>query len=127
MMIDDDDEDQWIIREALVDLNAEELATFASNGEEALALLDKRYSSQNDTPKLIILDLNMPIMNGTATLARLKADERFRNIPVIIYSTSVNPFERDKCMELGAHSYIIKPISIEESALTMQTFLSFCQ
>jgi CheY-like chemotaxis protein len=44
----------------------------------------------------------------------LKQDERLRHIPVIIFSTSINPFEQQKCMELGAHSYITKPVTIEE-------------
>lgn len=126
MMIDDDMEDQWIVREALDALKTGDVAAFMSDGEAALLRLDDDYISRNCVPDLIVLDLNMPRMNGTETLGRLKADERFSNIPVIIYSTSINPYERDKCMELGAHSYITKPISIEESVRTVETFLSFC-
>lgn len=126
MMIDDDAEDQWIVREALDQLNTGDVAKYVSNGQEALSILDHEFESGH-TPNLIVLDLNMPLMNGTATLGRLKADSRFSDIPVIIYSTSINPFERDKCMALGAHSYITKPISIEESVQTAETFLAFCK
>ena len=125
MMIDDDPEDQWIIRDALCDLDSADIAVYASNGEQALAMLNDEYLNGRK-PDVIVLDLNMPLMNGTATLEKLKADARFKDIPVIIYSTSINPFEMDKCMELGAHSYITKPISIEESLRTVKQFLSFC-
>ncbi|NCI49465.1 response regulator [Sediminibacterium roseum] len=128
MMIDDDSEDQWVIREALQELGTgDDVAAFVSNGQEALSRLDHEYAEARHVPNLIVLDLNMPLMNGTATLGKLKADDRFRDVPVIIYSTSINPFERDKCMALGAHSYITKPITIEESVQTVETFLTFCQ
>jgi CheY-like chemotaxis protein len=60
-------------------------------------------------------------------LRKLKGDERFKNIPVIIYSTSINPLEMEKCMQLGAHSYITKPISIKESLDTARLFFRFCE
>lgn len=126
MMIDDDMEDQWIIREALDALKTGDVTAFMSGGEAALVQLDDDYTSRHCVPDLIVLDLNMPRMSGTETLGRLKADDRFSGIPVIIYSTSINPYERHKCMELGAHSYVTKPISIEESVKTAETFLSFC-
>jgi CheY-like chemotaxis protein len=127
MMIDDDEEDQWIIREALKAFDIGDIATYVSNGKDALSRLDSDYSKEQHLPRLIVLDLNMPLMNGTATLGKLKADQRFRNIPVVIYSTSINPFEKDKCMQLGAQIYITKPISIEESMRTVEIFLSFCR
>ena len=98
---------------------------FAENGEQALELLDKNYNVA-EVPCLIVLDLNMPKMNGTQTLGNLKSDERFKHIPVIIYSTSINPLEKEKCMQLGAHSYITKPISFKESTETAKVFLQFC-
>ena len=127
MMIDDDEEDQWIIREALKTFSIGDIAIYVSNGKDALSRLDDDFSKKQHLPRLIVLDLNMPLMNGTATLGKLKADKRFCNIPVVIYSTSINPFEKDKCMQLGAQTYITKPISIEESMRTVEIFLSFCQ
>jgi CheY-like chemotaxis protein len=126
LMIDDDPEDQWIIKEAMEMLNAGGCISFAANGKDALIKLDLLTKSGHRTPRLIILDLNMPVMNGTNTLMRLKEDKRLRLIPVIIFSTSINPFEQQKCMELGAHSYITKPVTIEESIHTSKIFLEFC-
>ncbi|HVF96747.1 MAG TPA: response regulator [Flavisolibacter sp.] len=126
LLADDDAEDQFIIRDAMELLNAGEVMVFADHGEQLLELLQNNFSSP-EYPCLIVLDLNMPKMNGTQTLSKLKSDEEFRHIPVIIYSTSINPVEKEKCLRLGAHSFITKPISFKESRETAQIFLQFCE
>lgn len=126
LLVDDDDEDKFIINDAMTSLEAGDNIWYASNGEHALEVLRSKFL-ENVKPCLIVLDLNMPKMNGTETLIRLKEDERFKEIPVVIYSTSINRLEKEKCMNLGAHSYITKPISFSESMDTAQFFLDFCQ
>ena len=123
LLVDDDPDDQMIFKDAFESLEATGNISIAQNGEEAMNLLDKQ-SRENILPELIVLDLNMPKMNGTETLRNLKQDQRYNQIPVIIYSTSVNPLEKEKCMELGAYSYIKKPISWKESIDTAQYFLN---
>ena len=125
MLADDDADDRVIIQDAMELLKAEHVLCFAKNGEEALRILRSDFDPANQ-PALIILDLNMPKLNGTETLRHLKNDDRFRAIPVIIFSTSINPLEKEKCMSLGAHSYITKPISFQESMDTAKAFLQFC-
>ena len=78
----------------------------------------------NTIPQLIILDLNMPKLNGRQTLQWIKNQPELKHIPVIIYSTSLNPIEKDECLSLGAHAYIIKPISYRESVSIAENFLS---
>ena len=126
LLADDDAEDREIIRDAMEAVNAEQRICFVENGEQALHELDRSYNAA-DPPCLIVLDLNMPRLNGTETLRRLKSDGRFENIPVIIFSTSINTFEKEKCMSLGAASYITKPVSYDECLQTVNTFLSFCK
>lgn len=125
VLADDDVEDRFIMQEAMESLNAGTVLMFADNGEQLLELLRKNFTS-SVYPCLIVLDMNMPKMNGTQTLSTLKSDENFKDIPVIIYTTSINPLEKEKCLSLGAHSFITKPISIKESRETAQTFLQFC-
>lgn len=125
LLADDDSDDKAIINEAMELLGAQEIILFTENGEEILRSLDDHFSPSN-MPCLIVLDLNMPRMNGTETLRHLKQDSRYRDIPVIIYSTSINPLEKEKCMMLGAHSYITKPVSFKESMETAKVFLQFC-
>ncbi|HEY9257469.1 response regulator [Chitinophaga sp.] len=124
LMVDDDADDRDIIRFSMESINASDTIGFAEDGEQALTILQDDVAL-SPVPQLIVLDLNMPRMNGTETLRSLKQDERFKNIPVIIYSTSINPFEKEKCMELGAHSFITKPISYQESVEIATAFLSF--
>ena len=97
----------------------------AENGEQALAMLHDEVAT-GSVPCLVVLDLNMPKMGGVETLKHLKHHEQLRHIPVIIFSTSINPLEQERCMQLGAHSYIIKPVSFKESLETARLFLAFC-
>ena len=125
LVADDDADDRAILQDAMAELNAEQVLCFAQNGEDVLRLLGKEFNADYK-PALIILDLNMPKLNGTETLRRIKGDDRFKTVPVIIYSTSLNPMEKDKCMMLGAHSYITKPVTFKESMETAKAFLAFC-
>ena len=122
LMVDDDPEDRFIIEDAFHQLKSDVVVRFADSGEIAMNLLHENFVN-GTIPRLIVLDLNMPRMNGTEILARLKNDDRFKAIPMVIYSTSINPLEKQKCMELGAHSYITKPISYSQSIETAKLFL----
>lgn len=125
-MADDDPDDRAIIKDAIETIHDGDIIRFAENGREALEILGQEYDEDNQ-PCLIVLDLNMPKLNGTETLRKLKNDDRFSRIPVIIFSTSVNTFEREKCILLGAHSYITKPLSYKECMETAHAFLRFCE
>ena len=125
LFADDDAEDRFILQDAMDALHETDMLLFANNGEEAWQVLRKNFD-HNISPCLIILDLNMPKLNGVQTLERIKRDERFNKIPVIIYSTSINPLEKEKCLKLGAHSYVTKPVSLNESMETARMFLTFC-
>ena len=125
LLVDDDAEDREIIEDAFKEISAENHIQFQTNGEEAIQYLEANYDT-GYVPCLIVLDLNMPKMNGTQALRLIKNDERFKNIPVIIYSTSLNNIEKEECLQLGAHSYIIKPILYNESVETARMFFNFC-
>jgi CheY-like chemotaxis protein len=125
LLADDDDDDKLIIQDAMESLGAGDVMMFANDGVHALEVLDLHFSAAM-IPALIVLDLNMPKLNGTNTLQRLKNDDRFKHIPIIIYSTSVNPIERERCLSLGANAYLTKPLSFNESVDCAKTFLKHC-
>ena len=125
LLADDDADDKMIIKDAIQLVSNDDVIYFTENGEQTLQILNENYD-QGELPCLVVLDLNMPRMNGTETLRHIKNDERFKDIPVIIYSTSINPLEKEKCLLLGAHSYITKPISFKESMETAKQFFEFC-
>ncbi|KAA2241343.1 response regulator [Chitinophaga agrisoli] len=125
MLVDDDAEDRQIIKDTFDDLDYGAVIHFEENGEEAIKYL-QQCTPPGAIPSLIILDLNMPKMNGTQTLRFLKAEPAFAAIPVIIFSTSLNPIERDECLTLGAHSYVIKPISYTQTVEVVRHFYNLC-
>lgn len=69
-------------------------------------------------PSLIVLDLNMPILNGMETLSRLKAHTIYKTIPVIMFTTSVHEVEKEKCLEIGAADFIKKPARFQQTIST---------
>jgi CheY-like chemotaxis protein len=122
-VVDDDQEDQFILTEYFKDVGSEHLLCFAKNGQEAIYKLENTVDEE--LPKLIVLDLNMPILNGAQTLLQLKAQPRFKKIPVIIFSTAEDSDERRKCLSYGASEYLVKPSTYERGARIVEYFLSF--
>ena len=71
-------------------------------------------------PSLIVLDLNMPILNGMETLSRLKSHNVYKNIPVIMFTTSIHEVEKARCLEIGAADFIKKPVRFQQTISTAQ-------
>lgn len=124
LVVDDDLEDHLILHSFFTEAGLESHVGYQENGQKAIYFLEQ-ISDDAALPRLIILDLNMPILNGTQTLLRLKQDFRYKNIPVIIFSTSENETEKRKCLSLGAVDYMVKPLTLEECRKTIQRFSSF--
>ncbi len=103
--VDDDQEDCEFFCEALKEIDPKIRYATASNGQEALQSLSKA----NELPNYIFLDINMPLMNGKACLVELKKNERFKHIPVVMYSTTSHTTEIKECYSLGAFDFLIKP------------------
>ena len=125
LLVDDDPEDRAIIQEAMETIEAGDIIHFAENGEQALEILEQGVQTAQ-LPCIVVLDLNMPRLNGTETLRLIRANERLKDISVVIYSTSINPLEKEKCMRLGANEYITKPLSYKESTFTARKLLDLC-
>ncbi|RYD55803.1 MAG: response regulator [Sphingobacteriales bacterium] len=124
LLADDDKEDQLILTDSFSEIGRADSIQFVDDGELLLEYLHS-IPQKEDLPSLIVLDLNMPRMSGTETLTALKASEEYKHIPVIIYSTSVNDVEMNKCLETGAEAYITKPVKYEDSIKTAQYFYDF--
>lgn len=91
----------------------------AKNGEEALAKL------QEGIPNVILLDLNMPKMNGIEFLKVLKTDDRLKYIPIIVMSSSNNYNDIKKCYEIGIAGYLTKPLRYEDYSKNIHTLLDY--
>lgn len=89
-----------------------------NNGEEALDFifatgLFANTRSSDNPPKLILLDIKMPKVNGIKVLQKIKSDERTKTIPVVILTSSKEDPDIKACYKLGANSYIVKPVNFE--------------
>lgn len=116
-MIDDNPDDIELTLEAFREVKSEFGFSFdvAQDGVEAMQYLKREGEhSARQTPDLILLDLNMPRMNGFEVLEELKSDNELKNIPVVVLSISQNKDDIARVNELNANSYIVKPMDINE-------------
>jgi CheY-like chemotaxis protein len=107
LIIDDDKVDVMTTERALKELNVTNPVYIAWNGEEALSILK---DENLDLPGIILLDLNMPRMNGIDFLRIMKKDERIRRIPVVVLTTSREEEDKVESFNLGVAGYMVKPV-----------------
>ena len=124
LLVDDDLEDQFIFCDALETVDNTEPVHIECSGVDALEYLSTLPHQQ--LPCVVLADLNMPKMNGSELLKELKRADSFRNIPVIIYTTSVNESEKEACLRLGAYDYITKPMSYHQSIEVAKMIVNLC-
>ncbi len=124
IFVDDDEEDHLIMFEYFREVGKDECVKFIKNGQEALNYLNG-IPDDAAMPCLIVLDLNMPILSGTQTLAQLKSHPRYRDIPVLIFSTSENENEKRKGLNLGAQEYIVKPTTYMDGFQMVEKFTGY--
>src|ERR1700690_721041 len=94
-----------------------------NDGQKAVDFLLKREDHQSGVhpaPLVILLDLNLPVLDGYQVLKIIKNDERTRQIPVIILTTTDNPAEVERCYELGCNVYVTKPVEYEAFSKAIQ-------
>lgn len=93
----------------------------AKNGEEALQLLEDR----SNIPDIILLDLNMPKINGIEFLKIIKANDDLKHIPTIILTTSSNQKDLLECYRTGMSGYVLKPLKYEDYVKKIETVLAY--
>jgi CheY-like chemotaxis protein len=118
LLVEDDEVDAKSVRRALRDLNAANPLAHVWNGEDALAWL---RDLANAAPGLILLDLNLPLMNGIEFLRGVKSDERLRRIPVVVLTTSKLEHDRIASFNHSVAGYIIKPVDYQEFVEVIRT------
>ncbi len=117
LLVEDDEVDKMTIERAFTDLKVNIQLVPTYDGEEALDYLRSR---ENKKPCFILLDWNMPKMNGAEFLTIIKADNKLKKIPVVIHSTSSTREDINKSFELGAAGYMVKSQDYEESMNTIR-------
>lgn len=125
LMADDDADDRRLTRDALEESRLANDLRFVENGEELLEYLrhQGKFASEESSPRpgLILLDLNMPRMDGRQALKEIKADPDLRQIPVTVLTTSKADEDIFRSYDLGVNSYIVKPVTFEALVDILQT------
>ncbi len=121
LFIEDDAIESMKLQRTITKLGMRHKIQNAHNGEEALTLLN----SVDQLPDLILLDLNMPRMNGIEFLDVLKQDEKLKYLPTIILTTSQNRADLLECFRIGIAGYIIKPLKYAEYESKLQRVLEY--
>jgi two-component system, chemotaxis family, response regulator Rcp1 len=114
LLVEDSPGDVRLTQEAFRDANTSIHLHVASNGVEAMDFLNHQGAHvRAPRPDLILLDLNLPKMDGREVLARIKRDDRLKTIPTVILTTSASEADISKSYELQANCYLIKPVQLE--------------
>jgi len=117
LMADDDEDDRLLAKEALVEAKLACDIYFVEDGGELLDYLNHRgkFSNEGDAPRpgLILLDLNMPKMDGREALKAIKSDPNLMKIPIVILTTSKAEEDVHRTYNLGVNSFITKPLTFE--------------
>lgn len=124
LMADDDADDRLLAQDAIAEARVNGELRFVENGEELLDYLYRRsrYATSDATrPGLILLDLNMPKKDGREALREMKNNPDLRRIPVVVLTTSKAESDIGQIYDLGANSFISKPVSFDSLVNVMKT------
>ena len=128
LMADDDADDRLLAQDALAECRLASDLHFVENGEELMDYLGRRgkYSKANaPRPGLILLDLNMPRKDGREALREIRADPELKRIPVVVLTTSKADTDISKIYDLGANSFIAKPVTFDSLVNVMKIIGSY--
>jgi len=109
---EDDMDDKEIIEEAFAEIDPSVKVQFVNNGKKLLSFVEE--ASADALPSLILIDYNMPGLNGAEILKSLDNKTKVKNIPKVIWSTSGAIQYKSACLALGAYDYLVKPSGIDE-------------
>ncbi|MFB9105420.1 response regulator [Algibacter miyuki] len=121
LLIEDDMIEVMKFQRAISTLQLNHKVIEANNGEEALEILEQK----DNLPDIILLDLNMPKINGIEFLNILKSDDVLKYLPTIILTTSQNQKDLLECFRIGISGYILKPLKYEDYVLKIETLLAY--
>ena len=122
---DDDPDDRLLLRDALDEVGFAHDLRFVEDGEQLMAYLrgegDFADPAHSPAPDLLLLDLNMPRMDGREALLRIRGDAELRTLPIVVLSTADSAEDIHTAYSAGANSFVVKPASFEELVRVMRS------
>jgi two-component system response regulator len=115
LLVEDNEDDVFLTREGMREAGIPANLHRVANGSECMSYLRRQGAyAEEHRPDLVLLDLNMPVMDGREVLAEVRRDEALRLIPVVMLTTSSAHEDIESAYRLFAHAYVIKPTSFDE-------------
>ena len=128
VVVEDSDEDYYALHRAIQKACYPTQVVRCTDGDEALDFIHKKADPANLSPQslaAVLLDLNLPGTDGREVLEQLKRDNRYKSIPVVIFSTSSNPQDIEFCYQKGANGYLVKPMGVNELQDLVKAFADY--
>ena len=131
LVVEDSNEDFRMLQRLMRHMSVQNPIHRCTNGDEVLDFLYQlgsealRNSKVALRPSVILLDLNLPGIDGRDILDRLKQDKSFKEIPIVVFTTSSNPKDIELCYQKGANGYLVKPMDAQELKKTIQAFVDY--
>jgi CheY-like chemotaxis protein len=128
LLVEDDARDVELTLEALGEYGLTDDVAIARDGAEALDYSHRHgaFSSRPDAyPRFILLDLNMPKLDGVEVARRLKGDPQTRSIPIVVLTSSCEPCDLNACYECGVNAYVVKPVRFQEFLVAVRELVRF--
>ncbi|GAA6616217.1 response regulator [Scytonema sp. NUACC26] len=129
LVVEDSNEDFKMLQRLMRRLAVQNPIYRCTSGDEVLDFLYQEGDYQDPgiapRPSIILLDLNLPGIDGRDLLERLKQDRSLREIPIVVFTTSSNPTDIELCYKKGANGYLIKPMDFQDLQKTIQAFVNY--
>ncbi|MEG8946219.1 response regulator [Rosettibacter firmus] len=126
LIIDDNPNDTFLMLEALDEITKKYEVKIFNDSEKALEYLNSKNSNENFIiPSLILLDVKMPKINGFEILKTIKSNNALKFIPVVMFSSSKEKSDLEKCYMLGANAFVVKPTNFDEFINTLKSIGNF--
>jgi CheY-like chemotaxis protein len=129
LLAEDDSDDRLLVKDAITECGWPGELRCVEDGEELLDYLRKRgkytQAAQAPTPGLVLLDLNMPRMDGREALRAMRADASLRRTPVVVFTTSRADTDIARLYDLGANAFVTKPVQFDGLVRTMRRLCDF--
>lgn len=125
LLVDDDPDDLLMLSDAFKEISPIYETVEAYDGKAALQLLEDMLG-KGTIPDLLVLDINMPVLDGRELLGIIKRDERYKEIPMIMYTTSSNPFDKLHCAQYNV-DLVTKPNNTEALKQVASYMLNYCK
>jgi CheY-like chemotaxis protein len=129
LVVEDNNADFRMLKRLIRQMDVQSPIYRCKTGDEALDLLYQRGPYHETTPRLqpgiVLLDLNLPGLDGRMLLGQLKQDPTLKKIPVVVFTTSSAPNDIEYCYQQGANSYLVKPVHLQELERTVRALVDY--